>query len=92
MSLYEEKPVTAGSIGGDDSSAKAVIVTALVTGRRTELRRFQISPDHEFHRKGDSSRDLAQSCVLAKGPTLGIVFHVAQIGNGVSVGQTRVWI
>ena len=34
---------------------KAVVVTALVTGRRTELRRFQISPNHGFHRRNDSS-------------------------------------
>ena len=33
----------------------AVVSTALVTGRETELRRFQISPDHGFHRRGDSS-------------------------------------
>ena len=45
-SLYEENPVTAGSTGRGDSSVGAVIVTALVTGRKTELRRFQISPDH----------------------------------------------
>ena len=33
VSLYEEKPVTADSTGGGDSSVGAVIVTALVTGR-----------------------------------------------------------
>ena len=33
----------------------AVVSTALVTGRETELCRFQISPDHGFHRRGDSS-------------------------------------
>ena len=40
MSMYEIKPVTAGSTGRGDSSARAVIVTALVTGRDTELRLF----------------------------------------------------
>ena len=55
VSSYEEKPVTAGSTGRGDSSAKAIIITALVTGRRKELRRFQISPEHGFHRKSDSS-------------------------------------
>ena len=59
--MYEKKPVTADSTGGGDSSVGAVIVTALVTGRRTGLRRFQISPDHGFHRKSDllASREKA---------------------------------
>ena len=37
-SLYEEKAFTAGSTGRGGSSARAVVVTALVTGRRTGLR------------------------------------------------------
>ena len=38
VSLCKKGPVTAGSTGGGDSSVGAVIVTALVTGRRTGLR------------------------------------------------------
>ena len=52
VSLYEKGPVTAGSTGGVDSSVGAVIITALVTGRKTELQRFQISPGPGFHKKG----------------------------------------
>ena len=37
-SLYEGKAFTAGSTGRGGSSARAVVVTALVTGRRTGLR------------------------------------------------------
>ena len=47
------------------SRDKAGVVTALVTGRRTELRRFQISPDHGFHRKCDSSSSKESAGVVA---------------------------
>ena len=55
----------------------AGVVTALVTGRRTELRRFQISPDHGFYRRNDSSSSkkkkkagLATALVTGRGTEL----------------------
>ena len=50
------------------SRDKAGVVTALVTGRRTELRRFQISPDHGFHRKCDSSSSRKKKIPQSRAP------------------------
>ena len=52
------------------SRDKAGVVTALVTGRRTELRRFQISPEFGFHRKSDSSS--MREMVAAKTPLFAV--------------------
>ena len=50
------------------SRDKAGVVTALVTGRRTELRRFQISPDHGFYRRGDSSSSSKKKIPESRAP------------------------
>ena len=74
-SLYEGKAFTTGPTGRGGSSVRAVAVTALVTGRRAGLRRFQISPNHGFHRKSDSlsSREkagVATALVTGRGAEL----------------------
>ena len=40
---------------------KADVFTALVTGRKTELQHFQISPDPGFHRKGYPTSSLKKA-------------------------------
>ena len=50
------------------SREKTGVVTALVTGRRTELRRFQISPDHGFYRRGDSSSSRKKKIHKSRAP------------------------
>ena len=52
----------------------AVVSTALVTGRETELRRFQISPEFGFHRKSDSSS--MRETVSAKTPLFAVPYTV----------------